>query len=61
MNYTNTATYSILDSQGHRHEYQVRIESNKPLTAIGAQRKLRNRTGDKSIIVSRVDAMSYSA
>ena len=61
MEYTNTATYSILDSRGQRQEYKVRIESSRPLTAKGAQRKLRNRTGDKSLVVSRIEAMSYSA
>lgn len=59
MKYTNTVTYTVIGHDGNAYERTARIDSNRPLTRIGAQRKLR-AAGRTGAVVSRVETMIYS-
>lgn len=59
MKYANTVTYTVIGNDGNTYERTARIDSNKPLTRIGAQRKLR-AAGRAGAVVSRIETMIYS-
>ena len=59
MKYTSTVTYTVVGDDGNTYERTTRIDSSRPLTRIGAQRKLR-AAGRMSAVVSRIETMIYS-